>query len=314
MFKGYNNVTIPETGELVGTGWLPPVPDMRDFTDEHAKVSPILKGVKFGSGGPAAPLLPHRWDNRDHCSPIENQGALGSCTANAAVGMIEYLQRRSFDHYLNGSRLFVYKTTRNLMGVIGDTGAYIRNTMGALVLCGVPPEVNWPYTTKTQPGPAGERTFDDEPPAFVYALGDNYEAKQYFCHDPVGSNRQTDVVLNSVKKYLAIGFPSMFGFYGFGSFDATDVPGGIPYPCRREKALWGHAVLAVGYDDKMKITNKTCNESTTGALIIRNSWGVGWGDKGYGYLPYRYVLDRLANDFWTCIKAEWVDTGKFGLG
>ena len=313
MFTGYRSATIPETGERVGTGWLPPVPDMRDFTDEHEKVSTILKGIKFGSGGRAGAPVPQRVDQRQYCSPIENQGNLGSCTAHAAVGMIEYLQRRSFDHHLNGSRLFVYKTTRNLMGLVGDTGAYIRSTMGAVVLCGVPPEVNWPYTTRTQPGPAGERTFDDEPPAFVYALGDNYEGEQYFCHDPVSANRLTADVLGSVKKYLAVGFPSMFGFYGFGSFDAADVPGGIPYPCPREQAQWGHAVLAVGYDDKLKITNKRCSVTTTGALIIRNSWGASWGDHGYGYLPYDYVRYRLANDFWTCLKAEWVDTGKFGL-
>lgn len=100
------------------------------------------------------------------------------------MGVVEYYENRARGKHLDGSRLFVYKATRNLMGVIGDTGAWLRTTMGALVLCGVPPEKYWPYTDNKQPGPSGQRTFDDEPPSFVYALGDNYEAIRYWCHDP----------------------------------------------------------------------------------------------------------------------------------
>jgi C1A family cysteine protease len=75
------------------------------------------------------------------------------------VGVVEYFERRGYGRHVDGSRLFVYKATRNLMGVVGDTGAWLRNTMGALCLLGVPPEKYWPYTTRKQPGPAGERTF-----------------------------------------------------------------------------------------------------------------------------------------------------------
>ena len=77
---------------------------------------------------------------------MQDQGRIGSCTAHAAVGIVEYFQRRSFGKHAEGSRLFVYKTTRNLMGVIGDTGAWLRTAMGALALCGLPPERYWPYT------------------------------------------------------------------------------------------------------------------------------------------------------------------------
>lgn len=86
------------------------------------------------------------------------------------------------------SRRFVYKTTRNLMGVVGDTGAWLRTTMGALVLCGVPEEKYWPYTTNDESGSDGKPTFDDEPTSFVYAIADDYETVRYFCHDPIGKS------------------------------------------------------------------------------------------------------------------------------
>jgi C1A family cysteine protease len=304
----YNqNFELSETGGVVGTGWLSQAPDLRDYVEAHPAIAPMLKKMSMT---PKAPL-PDKKDLRKWCSKIENQLDLGSCTAQAGVGVVEYLENRAFKHYIDGSRLFVYKTTRNLMGVVGDTGAWLRYTMGALALCGVPPEKYWPYTTKKNPGPAGDRTFDDEPSTFVYAIADNYEALKYFSHDPAGTS--TGKVLKTVKKFIAYGIPSMFGFYGFPSFNKTNVLGGIPFPCPGEGAIWGHAIVAVGYDDKKKIKNTKCNKETKGAFLIRNSWGTGWGDKGYGWLPYQYVLDKLALDFWSLLSMRWVDTKKFGL-
>jgi C1A family cysteine protease len=122
-----------------GMGWTPDRLDIRDFTDESEKVDEILKKSKALKKKSA----PKTVDLRAWCSPIEDQGNLGSCTANAGVGLMEYYQRRAFKKHLDGSRLFLYKVTRNLLRWKGDTGAYLRDTMKAMVLFGIPPEEFW---------------------------------------------------------------------------------------------------------------------------------------------------------------------------
>jgi C1A family cysteine protease len=302
MCLGYNKLMLPENEGTTGTGWLPPLPDLRDYTETSSDIPKLA--AKLGVSAKTTLSLPSAIDWRKFCSPIENQLNLGSCTAHAAVGVIEYFQRRAYSNNIEGSRLFIYKTTRNLMGVTGDTGAWLRNTMGALVLCGVAPEKYWPYIVAD---------YDKDPTPFVYAVADNYEALKYFCHDPLVQNNPRNQVLTRVKTFLAAGIPSMFGFFGFDSFSNADIPGGIPYPCPGEQSRWGHAIVAVGYDDNKKITNTLCNKKTKGALLIRNSWGPDWGDNGYGWLPYDYILSGYALDFWSLFSMEWVDTKQFGV-
>lgn len=302
MYSTYEKLELSEIKEVVGTGWLPPFPDLRDYTEAEAEIPEMTK--KLGISPKGAPSLPASVDWSNFCSAVENQQNLGSCTAHAAIGVVEYFQRRAFGKHIEGSRLFVYKATRNLMGVTGDTGAWLRNTMGALVFCGVAPEKYWPYVVAD---------FDNEPSPFIYAIADNYEALRYFCHDPLGQNIPRDQVLARVKAFLAAGIPSMFGFFGFGSFGQSDPKDGIPFPCPGERAKWGHAIMAVGYDDNKNITNTQCKKKTKGALLIRNSWGTGWGDKGYGWLPYDYVLSNFALDFWSLLSMGWVDTKQFGI-
>ncbi len=291
-------------GINLGLGWLPDLPDFRDYTIEHESIKPDLHKAGLDVEKAEKLSLPHQVDLRPWCSRIENQGALGSCTAHAGVGILEYFERRAFGKYIDASRLFLYKATRNLLHWTGDTGAFLRTTMGAMVLFGVPPEEYWPYTT-TKPD------FDKEPPAFCYAFAQNYQAIKYVRLDSPGIS--SSLLLLRIKFLLAFGWPSMFGFTVYSSIRQAHKTGKIPFPCPRERILGGHAIVAVGYDDQMKIKNNNCNLETTGALLIRNSWGTGWGDKGYGWLPYQYVLKRLARDWWTLFKNEWVDTGNFGL-
>ena len=297
----YGKLVLPGLNEIVGTGWLPPMPDLRDYTEDQKEIKAISKKLGISTGKMKASTSV---DLRKWCSPIENQLSLGSCTANAGIGIVEYYEKRAFNNHIEGAHLFLYKVTRNLMQVTGDTGAWLREVMGALALCGVPDEKYWPYNVAD---------FDNEPDAFIYSIADNYEALKYFCRDPQGAKIPYPAVLDSVKKYLTTGIPSMFGFWGFPSFDSSDVKGGIPYPGESEKAEWGHAIVAVGYDDTKKIKNLKYNKETTGALLIRNSWGKEWGDKGYGWLPYDYVLNNLALDFWSLLGMDWVDSKQFGI-
>jgi C1A family cysteine protease len=284
-------------------GWMRDLPDVRDFTTSHDEVAPILNAVPAGELVCAAdPALPSRVDLRQWCSPIEDQRTIGSCTAQAGVGIVEYYQRRAFGKHLDGSRLFVYKATRNLLGLSGDTGAWLRSAMGALTLFGVPPERFWPYDVTK---------YDIEPPAFVYALGQTYQAEKFYRLDP-GGTPPADL-LASIKQHVAAGLPPMFGFTVYDSIAQAQGTGRgrIPFPMATDKVAGGHAVAAVGYDDAMEIRHADASTPMRGAFIIRNSWGRGWGDAGYGYLPYEYVLRRAAVDWWVLVKSEWLDTDPF---
>ena len=102
----------------------------------------------------------------------------------------------------------------------------------------------------------------------------------------------------------------MFGFTCYSSLSSASSTGKIPYPASTDSVVGGHAVMTVGYDDNMIIKHPD-GTTTKGALRIRNSWGTGWGEPGYGWLPYQYLLKQLAVDWWTLIRSEWVDTGVF---
>jgi C1A family cysteine protease len=299
-------------GRKHGLGWLPDVPKPSDYTAAHTEVAPLLRKTKLETraGGTrsraastrkgAARKLPSKVDLRPWFPPVEDQGYLGSCTANSAVALLEYFERRASGKHIDGSRLFLYKASRNLLGWDGDTGAYLRTAMQVLALFGTPPESYWPYDGRT----ADENTnFDVEPPAFCYAFGANYKAIKYFRLDPNGA--PTDAVLGNIKTFLAAGFPSMFGFPVYSEYEYP-LPGAlIAYPAANSEYSGGHANVVVGYNDDLVVGGDK------GALLLRNSWGTAWGDGGYAWMTYRYVLEGLADDWWTMISANWVDTGQF---
>ncbi|MCL4439262.1 MAG: cysteine protease [Firmicutes bacterium] len=292
---------VDQRAERPGMGWLPDYPDFRDYTPDHQVIKEILGRAKVSAAGQAS--LPASVDLREWCSPVKDQGSLGSCTANAGAGLVEHFERKAFGRHIDASRLFLYKVTRNLLQSTGDTGSFIRTTMGALVLFGVPPEEYWPYEAAD---------FDREPPAFCYAFAQNYQAIKYYRLDPPGISGE--LLLKRIKEGLAAGLPQAFGFTVYNSVSQAGESGMIPFPSPGEKILGGHAMAAVGYNDSIKIKNNSRGGvELTGALLVRNSWGSEWGSGGYGWLPYDYVLKGLAIDWWSLVKGEWIDTGNFGL-
>lgn len=279
-------ITYEQQIQQKGTGWI------ADPVDERDKVKLLDVSVE----------LPKSVDLREWCSPIEDQGKINSCTAHAAITLVEYYQKRALGKYLDASRLFLYKVTRNLLRYQEDRGANARTTMKALALFGVPPEEYWPYD---------QTKLYEEPPAFCYALASNYQALEYYRIDVKDITR--DVVLQQIKANLAANRPLMFGsILHVGCLQQAKTTGKIPIPIKSDTQWVAHTMAAVGYDDNIKIKNTDALEiETTGAFLIQNSWGTDWGDSGYGWLPYEYVLRPLTNDWWTLLKQEWLDTGEF---
>lgn len=245
-------------------GWVKDRPDHRD-----AK----LQVSRFKSF-----FLPKKVDLRPQCSPVENQGEIGSCTANATTSAVEFLLKKMKQGERELSRLFLYYATR--VWVAGDdptsdNGAMIRDVMKAMASYGTCTEEIWPYDLTK---------FSNVPSPMARAEAKNRQILHYYrCQN-----------LRAIKGCLAEGYPVVGGFSVPESIegDITLKTGFVLYPLPKENFIGGHAVLIVGYDDRKKL------------LTFQNSWGTEWGDKGFGYLPYAYVDNWLANDFWTIRRTE----------
>jgi C1A family cysteine protease len=241
-------------------GWVPDLPDARDYM----YAAPVEMMAK----------LPSKVDLRPNCPPVYDQGQLGSCTGNAIAGAVQFdREKQNLKPDFVPSRLFIYYGERVIEGTVNsDAGAQIRDGIKVVAKQGVPPETDWPYDITK---------FADKPPpkAFTDALKDLAVS-----YSRVAQN------LGQMKGCLASGFPFVFGFTVYDSFESQQVAqtGVVPMPASGESVLGGHAVVAVGFDDGQQ------------RFIVRNSWGTGWGMHGYFTMPYAYLTDRgLASDFWT---------------
>jgi C1A family cysteine protease len=217
--------------------------------------------------------LPPKADLRKACPAVYDQGQLGSCTANAIAAAIEFdLLKQKLTDFMP-SRLFIYYNERVMEHTVAsDAGAQIRDGIKSVGKQGVCPESEWPYVISQ---------FAVKPPPKAYADASKNKALSY---QAVARD------LAQMKGCLAAGYPFVLGFTVYTAFESPQVAktGVLNMPATGESVLGGHAVLAVGYDDPSQ------------RFIVRNSWGTGWGMKGYFTMPYAYLLtENLSSDFWT---------------
>lgn len=293
---------MAEKTTVTNFGYLPDLADFRDFSKED--VPEIYEALKLETDSSA---IPPKNDFSSLFTEIRNQGSLGSCTAYAsAAGIVEYYNKNAYNDTTQLSTLFQYKLTRNMMGVKGDTGAYMRTAMQALVEHGTVPEKQYPYTTDPT-------KFDLEPSIDLKIRALNAQALKYIRIDQ--KNISTTNVLNELRKHSAKNIPVMFGFTVYDNAwkqaNAFGSEGAFPFPASIDKTSGGHAVVIAGHDDTKTIINKQDGARTVGAFKIRNSWGSNWGARGYGWLPYKYVESQLAMDFWALLSMEYIDRKVF---
>lgn len=258
-------MAISESLRNIRFGWRPELPDTRD----HAYAAPLS----------VLRAMPQKVDLRPKTAPIVNQGGLGSCTANAIASAHLFAQKKQkAPQPFQPSRLFIYYNERAMEGSINeDAGAYIRDGFKSIAKQGVCPETMWAYV---------ESKFATKPPKTAYTAAEAHQALRYM---------RIQQTLGQLKGCLASGYPFVFGFTVYESFMEETVAqsGLVPLPSGDDRAIGGHAVLAVGYDD------------ATQQFIVQNSWGTSWGDKGFCYMPYSYIADPdLADDIWTLRLVE----------
>ena len=271
-----------------GLGWQPDLPDPRDYAPGDPEIRDALQQLAAPS---VAAHNPPQVDLRDYFAAVTDQGSLNSSTAHACVAQVNYFQGRVYGSTQERSTKFVYKNARRLRHVTGDVGSEIRVTLKALVRFGLPP-------AEHVPDEHGD--CDQEMDPFLYQFADELSAMKYVRLD--SRNLSGVDTLQRVKAFLAAGFPSVFGFSVPRSLSADP---DFPYRPSFDGLHGGVAAVAAGYDDRR------IRATTKGALLIRTSWGQKWGEEGYGWLPYAYVEEQIASDFWIILKEDWLASDEF---
>ena len=248
---------------------------------------------------------PTHVDLREWAPPVQFQGGFQTCAAHAGASLVGYFAKKRHGKDVRLSRLFLYKVAKSfLIHGSENSGVYIRQVMGVLKLVGAPPEECWPYPdpgTLAKPR-VSDPLLDAEPTPDCYAIASDYRVVN---HRLEAGDRQPEELLRIVKTRLAEHVPFAFDFPLYPSIRHAQRIGCIPFPSGFEPILTNHAVVAMGYDDDIEIGQDlpgACH--TRGALLIKNSWSEQWGNRGYGWLPYAFILEGRCRDFWTLLGLE----------
>lgn len=244
-------------------GWKRDLPDHRDRLHAHLTTGDIPNYSDLRS------QLPEVWD----------QGQLGACTAFAACAVICAARQRQGLPYIEPAQLHYYYAERSIdpQGYVReDSGSSLRIAGKVSAKFGMSESKFWPYDISR---------FAQRPPKSAYVNALTHRALSY---------AKVPQTHDDFRRALAEGYPVMFGFSVYESFESDHVrdTGIVPLPDVHEEFLDGHAVVLCGHDD------------TRNRYTVRNSWSSSWGDKGYCYMPYAYVESpSLASDFWI-VKQE----------
>lgn len=230
-------------------------------------LSPLLKSPDDDRDYLYVPVesYPEVRQMRQWLGEIEDQGEIGSCTANSVVSACELLLAEQLGRVRHLSRLFNYYVTRELEGRLGQSGAVLRNAVKQAAKLGLPDEYLWPY----DPATAEVRPLDD-----VFAEAAKHRILRY---ERIQDGNDADVI-RAIKSAISEGYPVVFGMPITQQW--MNMRGGdISYRGVTDKdpAVGAHAMTIIGYSPDF--------------FVIENSWGKDWGDGGLGYIPVTLVSE-----------------------
>lgn len=236
--------------------------DLRDFRDhEYLAPQDVLN------------KLPSKVDLRDSgfMPEVYDQGNLGSCVGNAIASALKFDELKQGEQGIDRSRLFIYREARAIEGSVNsDSGCEIRDGIKVVADKGAPPEASFPYDISK---------FTDEPSQQVYDEASKFKAVQY---------QRVTRTLSQMKGCIAAGYGFVFGATLYNTFEsrAVETTGKVPMPKAGDQVIGGHALHGIGYNDYSNY------------FTVKNSWGDSFGDHGYVYFPYLYMVNRLVSDLW----------------
>ena len=250
------------------TGLIRDTPDRRDFIRRY--------GDDEIPSTEEHPVV----DLRGDIVQVFNQDLLDCCVASVLCSAYELLvQKQAHElnhiHYdFKASRLFVYYNARGLNSTIDeDSGASMRQALMAIHHYGVCHEALWPFKISE---------YRELPRPACYTDAEGNKLTKY---ESLAQDR------HQLRACLKEGFPFAFGFEVYNSLE-TEITENGKMPLPSDEEIQGgaselHSVLCVGYDDNIE------------CFTVLNSWGKSFGDGGYFYMPYKYILDpERSFDFW----------------